>query len=195
MVYASKIREIFEEVYDVHVAGTLELSQRLICVIRTHLVHLFGIMDSTGKTPQTLHVENLAATSSLISWRRLRSNKTCLFCNARPPEHVLDCRHAMCDRCVKGLGEAQLDREYCYRLNQCDLCLKPANLTVYLKPPTAGVRLISVDGGGIRVIVPLGFLEVLQSSFGDECQLQDFFDLAFGTSAGKSINAMTKFIV
>ena len=64
--------------------------------------------------------------------------------------------------------------------------MKPVQLTVQLKPPTAGIRVMSIDGGGVRGIVPLEFLDLLQRSLGPECPLQDFFDLAFGTSAGKS---------
>lgn len=65
----------------------------------------------------------------------------------------------------------QVDREHAFILKRCGLCLRPADLTVHLKPPTAGVRILSVDGGGIRGIVPLEFLELLQRSFGDDCSL------------------------
>ncbi|PPJ55138.1 hypothetical protein CBER1_09959 [Cercospora berteroae] len=81
-------------------------------------------------------------------------------------------------------GEAILEREHGYRLRRCGLCLKPATLTVFLKPPTAGVRVISIDGGGVRGVVPLEFLRFLQNSFGSDCTIQEFFDLACGTSAG-----------
>ena len=65
------------------------------------------------------------------------------------------------------------------------LCDRVCELRVILKPPTAGIRILSVDGGGIRGIVPLEFLSVLQDALGQGCLVQDMFDLAFGTSAGK----------
>ncbi|KAK0866001.1 hypothetical protein LTR87_015181 [Friedmanniomyces endolithicus] len=58
------------------------------------------------------------------------------------------------------------------------------HLLIRLKPPTAGVRVLSVDGGGVRGIIPLEFLHLLQRSFGSSCRIQDLFDLALGTSAG-----------
>lgn len=68
--------------------------------------------------------------------------------------------------------------------DDCLVCGKEAALLVRLKPPTAGVRIISVDGGGIRGIVPLEFLSQLQHSLGSSCRIQTLFDLALGTSAG-----------
>ncbi|TKA60681.1 hypothetical protein B0A55_12855, partial [Friedmanniomyces simplex] len=46
------------------------------------------------------------------------------------------------------------------------------------------IRILSVDGGGIRGIIPLEFLHLLQRSLGSSCRIQDLFDLALGTSAG-----------
>ena len=42
-----------------------------------------------------------------------------------------------------------------------------------------------VDGGGVRGVVPLEFLGLLQELLGPELCLQDFFEQAFGTSSGK----------
>ena len=57
-----------------------------------------------------------------------------------------------------------------------------------LKPPTAGVRILCIDGGGIRGVIPLEFLGLLQGDIGPECPIQDFFDMAFGTSSGNCIH-------
>jgi hypothetical protein len=56
---------------------------------------------------------------------------------------------------------------------------------VKLKPPTAGVSLLSMDGGGIRGIVSIESLALVQSAFGSLCKIQDMFDMVFGTSAGR----------
>ena len=69
-------------------------------------------------------------------------------------------------------------------LEKCVLC-SLGTLRVTLKPPTAGIRILSVDGGGVRGVVPLEFLNILQDTIGPECPIQDLFDLAFGTSSGK----------
>ena len=55
-----------------------------------------------------------------------------------------------------------------------------------IKPPTAGSRILSIDGGGIRGVVPLEFLHLLQGILGPSLSLLDLFDQAFGTSSGKS---------
>ncbi|KAL9606564.1 MAG: hypothetical protein Q9179_000289 [Wetmoreana sp. 5 TL-2023] len=59
-----------------------------------------------------------------------------------------------------------------------------SSLSVVLKPPTAGINILSIDGGGVRGAVPLEFLSILQEILGDDCPIQDLFDLAFGTSSG-----------
>ncbi|KAL8642303.1 MAG: hypothetical protein Q9228_000981, partial [Teloschistes exilis] len=64
-------------------------------------------------------------------------------------------------------------------MESCPMC-EEGSLSVILKPPTAGIRILSIDGGGVRGAVPLEFLSVLQELLGDECAIQDLFDLAFG---------------
>ncbi len=56
---------------------------------------------------------------------------------------------------------------------------------VRLKPRCAGVRILTLDGGGIRGIIELALLEKLHSRIGLDVPLQDFFDLVMGTSTGK----------
>jgi hypothetical protein len=65
------------------------------------------------------------------------------------------------------------------------LCKNEGYLNAILKPSTAGVRVLSIDGGGARGVVPLEHLLLLQSLM-TEIPLQDLFDLVVGTSAGKN---------
>ena len=53
-----------------------------------------------------------------------------------------------------------------------------------MKPPTSGVRILSVDGGGTRAVVPLESLRLLQELLGTDCHVNEFFDIAAGTSSG-----------
>ena len=61
-----------------------------------------------------------------------------------------------------------------------------------MKPPTAGVRLLSIDGGGVRGVLPLQALENLEATLnrltGLSGPIQEHFDLALGTSSGKSLS-------
>ena len=59
-----------------------------------------------------------------------------------------------------------------------------------LKPPTAAPRLLSIDGGGSRAVIPLENLEMLQKLIGFDLPLCDLFDLSVGSSFGGLI-AMT----
>ncbi|KAK8624337.1 hypothetical protein V6N13_065684 [Hibiscus sabdariffa] len=65
-----------------------------------------------------------------------------------------------------------------------------------LQPPTNGnlITVLSIDGGGIRGIIPgtiLAFLESeLQKLDGEEARLADYFDVITGTSTGGLLTAM-----
>ncbi|OMO74898.1 Patatin/Phospholipase A2-related protein [Corchorus olitorius] len=65
-----------------------------------------------------------------------------------------------------------------------------------LQAPTYGnlVTILSIDGGGIRGLIPgtiLAFLEAeLQKLDGDEARLADYFDVITGTSTGGLVTAM-----
>ncbi|CDP01337.1 unnamed protein product [Coffea canephora] len=66
----------------------------------------------------------------------------------------------------------------------------------FLQPPTYGnsITILSIDGGGIRGIIPgviLGFLESeLQKLDGEDARLADYFDVISGTSTGGLVTAM-----
>ncbi|KAM7259343.1 hypothetical protein ACFE04_015084 [Oxalis oulophora] len=65
-----------------------------------------------------------------------------------------------------------------------------------LQPPTYGnlITVLSIDGGGIRGIIPatiLAFLEsMLQKLDGPEVRIADYFDVIAGTSTGGIVTAM-----
>ncbi|KAF9622477.1 hypothetical protein IFM89_031881, partial [Coptis chinensis] len=68
--------------------------------------------------------------------------------------------------------------------------------SLYLQPPAYGelVTILSIDGGGIRGIIPgtiLAFLESeLQKLDGEDARLADYFDVIAGTSTGGLVTAM-----
>ncbi|KAM3064705.1 hypothetical protein ACMFMF_011797 [Clarireedia jacksonii] len=109
---------------------------------------------------------------------------TCLYCVQRMPEHVLKCGHAICDICVMIFGTRSRGLEYVYDMETCLLCQSEQLLRIRLLPPTCRARLMSVDGGGARGIVPLEYLYALQNTIGLNYPLQDHFDFGIGTSSG-----------
>ncbi|KAK9946549.1 hypothetical protein M0R45_012009 [Rubus argutus] len=68
--------------------------------------------------------------------------------------------------------------------------------SIPLQPPTYGnlITILSIDGGGIRGLIPgtiLAFLESeLQKLDGEDVRLADYFDVISGTSTGGLVTAM-----
>ncbi|KAL9044870.1 MAG: hypothetical protein Q9214_002025 [Letrouitia sp. 1 TL-2023] len=131
----------------------------------------------------------LASTSLQDSgfWEIAKSNKTCFACLQSVPDHALPCGHVFCEQCVKDFGQSSEDQRSCIEMTQCVLCLSewftPPQL-IQLKPKFAGVRVLTLDGGGIRGIVELAILGEIERRVGLNVPIRDMFDLIVGTSTG-----------
>ncbi|KAK6500052.1 hypothetical protein TWF481_010409 [Arthrobotrys musiformis] len=112
----------------------------------------------------------------------LKDQSTCFGCLCRNVELQFTCRHALCESCILYFGISH--GRYAYRLPDCPFCSKKLSLIYRVKPPTAGVRVLSIDGGGVRGIVPLQLLRKVEAALGLPVAVQDLFDIAFGTSSG-----------
>ncbi len=150
--------------------------------IKRHLAVYFGDMVSFDKSAAQVHRENIGALS--IPRSQLQSNSTCLWCTRRKPENPLSCGHTMCNVCVRIFGDEMPLVDCQYHVGNCLLC-RSGTCTVRLKPFSAGERLLAIDGGGTHGVIPLDVLEIIQDMIGSELQIQDLFDIAFGTSVGK----------
>ncbi|KAL9127045.1 MAG: hypothetical protein Q9217_004009 [Psora testacea] len=71
-----------------------------------------------------------------------------------------------------------------YHIGTCLFC-HSGNGTVRLKPFSAGERILAIDGGGTRGVIPLNILIIIERMMGGELQIQDLFDMAFGTSVAR----------
>ena len=71
-----------------------------------------------------------------------------------------------------------------YHIETCLLCCSE-NRTVRLKPFFAGERMLAIDEKGTHDVISLDIMTIIQGMIGSELQIQDFFDIAFGTSVGK----------
>jgi hypothetical protein len=90
-----------------------------------------------------------------------------------------------CEECCIDLGQS-FDRDpNLYEFYHCPLCRHECNVRIRVKPATAGVRVLSIDGGGIRAVVPLQFLLALERAIGLDMPVQEHFDFSYGTSSGK----------
>lgn len=55
---------------------------------------------------------------------------------------------------------------------------------VQTKPPFAGVRILALDGAGVRGILQLAMLNLLEDMIGLDLHISHFFDLIVGTGTG-----------
>jgi hypothetical protein len=166
--------------------------QSSVVAIESLLEYQFGAFvldfEKNHKTSAQLHRATLANHRKV--WRDLRSETTCFSCLARGPEKGLPCGHAMCEICIQVFG-CSVAESYIFTLDQCPLCgarTEFSGFKTHIKPPTAGIRVLSIDGGGIRGVVPLSTLRELEQTIsrlaGLSYPIQENFDLAYGTSSG-----------
>ncbi|KAL4889165.1 hypothetical protein BDV59DRAFT_205438 [Aspergillus ambiguus] len=147
--------------------------------------HLAGLYDRLllGQGPsQRIHEETLAQWEARLGG--VKTQRTCLGCLAAPPQHPLPCGHALCDACTAIYGIPEPGAEYRYRVGRCILCRMTCDQPVTVLPPTAAVRALTIDGGGVRVFIPLRFLEHMQRALGDGFPVQELVDVVFGSSSG-----------
>lgn len=149
-------------------------------LVERHFIYYFEIFYLSDLTPEKSHRQVLRTYSK--QWKGLRSDETCYSCLRQRPMYRLPCGHSICQECIKRSGnwignKASLDR--------CLLCEQNTNnFRIGIKPDTATIRILSLDGGGTRARIPLGFLQEIQEEVGLPYPVQENFDMIFGTSSG-----------
>ncbi|KAL5000028.1 hypothetical protein BDV10DRAFT_183901 [Aspergillus recurvatus] len=104
-------------------------------------------------------------------WKQTFSNTICFCCLVEPPDFSLKF----------------------YTLDFCPLCSE-GNQTqqpfaqIQLKPEKAGVRVLAIDGGGVRGVISARILQMLEEQIGLDLPLFHFFDVIIGTSSGGIIS-------
>lgn len=167
-----------------------EIQKKFLKSLLDEFNTLFETYKSSELSAHNLHREVLSKhQSSLVD---LKSHRSCFFCFMRMPEKVLPCGHALCDPCIRIFGcRSHLERN-AYEFFECFLCGDKQSQSVFrFVPPTAGARVLTVDGGGVKGMIPLVYLYRLDkflAPFG--CSVQDQFDLVLGTSAGRPHTAI-----
>ncbi|KAF2735206.1 hypothetical protein EJ04DRAFT_576300 [Polyplosphaeria fusca] len=135
---------------------------------------------------RTLHRNNIARFFFDVGGAsQFNSHSTCLCCLMRPAEQALRCGHVLCSECVKSFGEV---KKTTIVMRQCPLHPEDTAWArpwrIRMKPDFAGVRILALDGGGIRGIAELEVLSQIQRKLGVRIPITAFFDLIVGTSTG-----------
>ena len=123
--------------------------------------------------------ETIGPASSIIS------HATCFCCLMDVPEHPLPCGHVLCNACIKAYGKVNklaISLSCCPLHREATRWATPSDIK--FKPPGAGVRVLALDGGGVRGVVQLEVLRAIEQTLGGYLPVQAFFDLMIGTGTG-----------
>lgn len=165
-------------------SSNLLLPSGFIKLIEDDLSARFETLDSsTTATSVDLHRQLLLRCEP--GRLTIRSEEVCLVCLRRTPQYNLACGHCICENCVRVFGRSEHDR-WTFEVDSCFWCgLSTSRVVVKTLPPTAGVRVLTFDGGGVRGLVTLIYLQLLQDQIGLDYPVQEHFDVVVGTSSGK----------
>lgn len=137
--------------------------------------------ESSDESSSVWHRRILSAFR--YDWPEIHSNDTCLVCLRERPSYRLPCGHVICHNCVRRFGDRWDARTY--DIHQCFLCqIETPGVRIVEKPPTATLKILTIDGGGARGIIPLTFLRALEERIGLPYPVQGNFHLIVGSSSG-----------
>lgn len=151
--------------------------------IETQILAMFSSMEHDGYSAATIRQQDLKRYSRY--WSTMRTTICCLVCIRRRPEHILECGHGICDTCLQIYGEPLKGKEYHFKIHNCVVCQASLEFEARISPPTAYKRMLSLDGGGVKAVVSLRFLEALEKELALPYSLREHFDYGIGTSSGK----------
>ncbi|KAH8805185.1 hypothetical protein F5884DRAFT_859795 [Xylogone sp. PMI_703] len=150
------------------------------------LNRLRGEASTDASAPIRQHSAALQDERQLLM--ELASQKICFFCLADSPDFKLDCQHNICSSCIKRFGRGKVGT-CIYTLSQCPICQEAErDITFQLKPAEAGVRILTIDGGGVRGTVSARILQMLEDEIGLDLPIFHFFDYILGTNSGGIIS-------
>lgn len=155
----------------------------IVSLIRDKVDIYYSDYKKMGSSKE-LHLHNLAHFYGNYNFPL--SGESCFTCLRRKPMYCLPCGHWTCQICIRIFYAPIVNDPWLFCTNQCVLCgADSAGLRIRVKPETAAVRVLSIDGGGTRGRIPLEFLQVLQNCIGLPYPVQRNFDVVYGTSSGK----------
>jgi hypothetical protein len=186
--------DIFTELYETICLDGIEkysihksIHCKFIATVKSELLEAYERFISGNNVVLEIHLQKLIELRDYLC--QLKSNRTCLTCLLRMPEKVFSCGHSICETCIKSLGTRSKVERYTFIIERCFICGQAESDNKFrVIPPNAGIRILTLDGGGIRGIVSIMFLRSINQKLADfDCPLGEFFDLVCGTSAGNVV--------
>ncbi|KFA80392.1 hypothetical protein S40288_10331 [Stachybotrys chartarum IBT 40288] len=194
-----RFKDVFETLYKPdwrQAAHALNLSSDSLALLEDLVMDKRGLSDgqadSKELTPPTgqqndnerTHLQNLEA--SRHRWQHHKSSGYCPLCVLRRPRYGLPCGHVFCGRDIRLIGHEVAPNTF--SVEQCICCqTRLRNVIFRFRPRTRAVRGLSLDGGGVRGILHLKILQLLESRmkrYLPDTPIINFFDIAAGTSSG-----------
>ena len=143
------------------------------------------LVNYAGTAAATLHQLKLWELN--ISYSLYHSDDTCLSCLRNRPQYRLSCGHCICENCFQALGKISETDPWIFGLDRCILCKHPTlGMIVKVVPKTAGIRVLTFDGGGVRIVIALICLLYLEEAVDLDFPIYENFDMVYGTSSGES---------
>ncbi|KAJ5639161.1 patatin-like phospholipase [Penicillium longicatenatum] len=149
-------------------------------LVESKLMTMFECLSQTDCSSASIRENQLKSQSGRLA--RIQSTRICLYCIFRSAQHVLACGHTLCDRCAQVFGMPG-EWDYQFVIKGCLYCLYQRPLVVDVLPPTMTPSILAIDGGGVRGVIPLEFLLLVEEQLAP-CTVYDVIDLAVGTSSG-----------
>ena len=167
---------------------------KLVARLRRNFVeHHRRLEDGSDPSAFDAHIRNVERFRG--HWARTFNAATCLLCVRRIPDGPrLSCGHRLCRVCIQVAGKSTTADPWSFRFpaNQCPLCgSRLTAATIGFRPPSAGVRVLSADGGGCRAVAPLEELHLMEQCTNVPHLASRAFDYGIGSSAGENTSPHT----
>ncbi|CAI6303542.1 unnamed protein product [Periconia digitata] len=110
----------------------------------------------------------------------------CICCLFGLPEALLPCGHMLCRDCVEAYGHRKAHA--LVEILECPLEINQKIQTqphiVYTRPESAGVRVLALHNGGVRSIIQIEVLKLIEKEFDGRIPIQSLFDMIIGEGTG-----------
>lgn len=192
----------FLKLIDDHIVGFLKAlnerdtdrEERRMFAAKLHRGNLESIPDQAfwkeSFTPKWISLYNQRFSHIFGADLTIRAS-VCYACLFGRPEYSLPCGHVICFSCLREFDQLPPELKYpgIALHEECVLCKSRDEegwpYKIEYRPDLSGIRVLSLDGGGVRGIIQLSILQRLEELLDLDMLFGEFFDLMIGTSAGK----------